>query len=61
MNDEFEKAVKENGFKDVEEFQELVSSLDLTLPGMLAQFEAWKRIDGTKRGLLNIYVKEHVS
>ncbi len=58
MNKEFEKAVKENGFKDVAEFQELVSSLDLTLPGMAAQFEAWKRVDGTKKGLLNIYVEK---
>lgn len=49
-----EDLAKGGGFDDEADMQRLVVAVDLTRPGMLARFEAWKRDDGTKAGLLRL-------
>lgn len=53
-NEEFEKAVKESGFKDCNEFHHMVSDVDFTIPNGLKNFQAWKLQDGTKKGLMKL-------
>jgi hypothetical protein len=57
--DAFETAVRENGFTDVAEFNRMVANVDLSTGQNLAAFEAWKKVDGTKEGLLRLPVIEN--
>ena len=42
------------GFKDIAEYVNLVSSIDLVSKEELRNFENWKETDGTKKGLLKL-------
>ena len=43
--------VKENGFKSLEEFNKMVSNLDLSSFEKYKNFQEWQKNDGTKKGL----------
>lgn len=46
--------VRQHGFRDLQEFNHLVSSADLTTPERFDAFMKWKLNDGTKDGLLKL-------
>jgi len=46
--------VKQYGFESLEEFSQLISSLNLTTMEKLIAFRKWQENDGTKAGLLKL-------
>ena len=42
------------GFESLEEFNRMVSDVDLSTPDKLRNFKAWQENDGTKEGLLKL-------
>lgn len=46
--------VREKGFDDLDEFNRLVASADITTPERFAAFTEWKLKDGTKAGLMKL-------
>lgn len=49
-----DELLKELGFNDITEFNELVARADLSTPEKLAAFKKWRTEDGTKEGLLKL-------
>ena len=49
-----EEIVKMNGFESLEEFNKLVSDVDLSSPDKVSKFKKWQNNDGSKDGLLNL-------
>lgn len=49
-----EEIIKQMGFESQEEFNRLVSSVDLTNTSTMQKFLDWKENDGTKQGLIKI-------
>lgn len=47
-----QEILTELGFKDAEEFQDLMSKVIITSTRDYIAFEMWKRGDGSKKGLL---------
>ena len=47
-----EELVQSMGFSSLDEFNEMVCSVDLSTPEKLAKFKDWQANDGTKEGLL---------
>lgn len=46
--------VREKGFDDLVQFNELVATADISTPERFAAFNRWKLTDGSKTGLLNL-------
>ncbi len=42
------------GFESLEEFNRMVSDVDLSTPEKLKSFKDWQENDGTKEGLLKL-------
>lgn len=51
-----EDLVREMGFADLREFNRLVSLVDISTPEKMDLFLAWQQNDGTKMGLLKLFV-----
>lgn len=49
-----EELLKELGFDNINEFNKLVASADLSSPEKLDAFKLWKEKDGSKEGLLKL-------
>lgn len=49
-----EEIVKQYGFDSLEEFNKMVSNVDLTTLDKLKAFKDWQEKDGTKDGLLKL-------
>lgn len=49
-----EEILEQYGFKSIEEFNHLVSSVDITDANTLEAFKNWQENDGTKESLLKI-------
>ena len=49
-----DKFVQEKGFKDADELIKLICELDLNTEEQNEKFQEWRRIDGTKKGLLGL-------
>lgn len=50
----FDIIAKDNGFVDGKELVELISKIDLSDPLRRVAFENWKKLDGSKVGLLGL-------
>lgn len=49
-----EELVRECGFESLEEFNELINTVDLSTKDRIDEFKEWQKDDGTKSGLLTI-------
>jgi hypothetical protein len=49
-----EEIIKQYGFESMEEFNRLVSNVDLSTPDKLNAFKTWQNEDGSKDGLLKL-------
>ena len=52
-----EEIVKQFGFVDLEEFNRLVASVDLSTEEKIREFKEWQNEDFTKEGLLKLINK----
>jgi hypothetical protein len=50
-----EELAKECGFDSIEDFKELVNSLNLSTQDRIDEFKEWQNNDGSKDGLIKIY------
>lgn len=56
-----EELVKLKGFDSLEEFNRMVSSVDLTTAENLKAFKDWQMNDGTKEGLEKLPINERAN
>jgi len=56
-----EQIAKILGFKDAQELNKLVSSVDISTPEKLKMFKDWQKNDGTKNGLCRLFPDGHPS
>lgn len=58
-----EEFVKQAGFESLQEFNSMVSNVDISNPDKLSAFKSWQNDDGSKEGLLKLRTiqLEHVS
>ena len=52
----FEQMVLDFGFKDIQEFHQMVSKVDISTPDKLDTFKDWQFNDGTKKGLEKLFI-----
>ena len=49
-----EEMVKECGFDSFEEFNKMISNVDISTEEKMKKFKKWQYADGTKKGLLKL-------
>jgi len=55
---DLDAAIRQNGFNNLEEFNDLICEVNMSTPEKLSAYKEWQYRDGTKEGLLKLIAQQ---